>query len=170
MSLCGHRYTHRRRNQICIRVILMKKMTMPSFHFSSEIIVEATGNEETENKTGQYGKNPNFFVIYSTNISLIPCMCQTLQQTLIAKNINKMQSLSFYYFVCGGISMGTDTVFIVCLTLTHKHVQQLWSRGSSEWGILISTYQLVLLSAGNRKDVTEFNNGCGEKGILLNSP
>lgn len=47
---------------------------MPSFYFPSETTVVATGDQETENKTGQYRKSPNFFVIYSTNISLIPYM------------------------------------------------------------------------------------------------
>lgn len=58
-----------------IHAILINKMTMPSSYFPSETTTVATGDQEIENKAGQYGKNSNFLIIHSTNISLILYMC-----------------------------------------------------------------------------------------------
>lgn len=44
-------------------------MATLSFCFSSETTVVATGEQETETKTGQCWKSTNFLVTYSTNIS-----------------------------------------------------------------------------------------------------
>lgn len=52
-----------------MHVILINKMTIPLVYFSLETTLVTTRDQETENKTGQYGANPNFFT-YLTNISL----------------------------------------------------------------------------------------------------
>lgn len=69
---CNHLCMYIHRDLICVHVIQINAMTMPSCYFSSETPVATTGNQETENNTGQYGKSPNFFVTYSTNIPVIP--------------------------------------------------------------------------------------------------
>lgn len=63
MNLCDHFALITQR--LDMHTCYSNKMTIPSFYFSSAITVVTTGDQEIENKTGQYGKSPNFFVTYS---------------------------------------------------------------------------------------------------------
>ena len=152
MNVCDHlcRHTHRS----LIVYMLSNKMTELSFCFSSETTVVATGEQETENKTGQCQKSTNFLVTYSTNISF----------NLIFARLQ--QPLPFYYFVCvgGGDYYGhryySFRVFNATQTMHNNYGP------GNILSLLISVCQLVGLSEDIREEMTAFNIGQGEEGIL----
>lgn len=63
MNLCDHFALTVQR--LDMHTCYSNKMTILSFYFPSETTVVTTGDQEIENKSGQYGKSPNFFVTYS---------------------------------------------------------------------------------------------------------
>lgn len=98
MNLCCHLCMHVHTDWIC--ACYSNKITIPSFYFPPETTVVATGDQETENKTGQYGKSPNFFVTISTNASLYVLDSVT---DINSKHISKVQHFPFYILcVCRG--------------------------------------------------------------------